>query len=366
MQPLYIESKDPSKKRQYIIEAQDFIHYLGKGFFGYVVKCKCLDNGVEYAAKIIDYKKNGFPQEIYNYESLNAQKIRAYAKSVGSCINLVVAEDECVSPEQYFIIYPLFKKKDLRYLLTEMDQRLPESDAWELIRQVSNGLWHLHTKLKMIHRDLKIENIFVDEKEESKDGSRYQYYIGDFGLTRDKNDATTNCGSIETKAPEIQNGKYDTMVDIWSLGIILYYLLFGIYPFQALNNADLISQMKNGFYKIYLQQKVSEFAISFIESCLQRDPEERLAIDEIYKMLRLNELNKPFKIPYSLKHTFAPVSNDIIELSVNKGKKKYPIGPSRLLDLHNSKKTQISYLNIPLFLSIRQESNKEGWVYIEN
>ena len=368
MQSIHIKSKDPNSNREYIIEPLNLIHYIGKGAFGHVVKCKCLTYQMEYAAKIIDYKMTGFPKEIYEYECLNASKIRAYSKTVSKSTNLVVAEDECETKEQYYIIYPLYKKKDLRFILSEMDQRLPESEVWELIRHIANGLYHLHSKLNLIHRDLKIENIFVSDNEDEK-GEYYSkniYYIGDFGLTRDRDDATTNCGSVETKAPEIQSGKYDTRSDIWSLGIIMYYVLYGIYPFHSFNFNALTVQLQSGTYRVYTQQKVSELAICFLESCLQRDPSERILIGDIYKFLKLDELNKPFKVPYNLQHTFSCVNSEVLELSIDKGKRKYHMGPIKLLETSIYKAKQVQYSMIPMYLSVfSNDDEKEDWINAE-
>ena len=82
-------------------------------------------------------------------------------------------------------------------------------------------------KRNLLHRDLKPENILLNKN--------YTPKICDFGWSAEiKNDEAraTFCGTYEYMAPEIfENEEYDTSVDIWSLGILLYEILHGSSPF---------------------------------------------------------------------------------------------------------------------------------------
>ena len=92
------------------------------------------------------------------------------------------------------------------------------------------GVGHLHTK-GYIYRDLKPENLLMDEKG--------YIYLSDFGLVKllkPNEKANSFCGTPEYMAPEvIINEGYDRCADWWSLGILLYELIFNSLPFYHEN-----------------------------------------------------------------------------------------------------------------------------------
>lgn len=121
----------------------------------------------------------------------------------------------------------------------EKNTRIPEKTIRRWLLQIITGLKFMHDK-NLIHRDLKCNNIFLDEHERAK--------IGDFGLAKileQTEEANTLCGTIGYMAPEVcKNMPYSFPADIWSLGVILYELISLEPPFKS-KNSNMLSIVHN-------------------------------------------------------------------------------------------------------------------------
>ncbi len=120
---------------------------------------------------------------------------------------------------------------------------LEESEAKRFFRQIIDGVEAAHFNL-VAHRDLKPENILLD--------SGLNVKIADFGLSnlmKDGKFLKTSCGSLNYVAPEIISHKnYEgTSIDVWSCGIILYTLLFGVLPFDEEVISILYKKIESNF-----------------------------------------------------------------------------------------------------------------------
>ncbi|QRV84125.1 Serine/threonine-protein kinase [Ceratobasidium sp. AG-Ba] len=112
--------------------------------------------------------------------------------------------------------------------LVEKGGRLTETEARRIVGELCLALDYVHRE-GAVHRDLKLENVLLDEKCSVK--------LGDFGFTREYEKGKfldTFCGTTGYAAPEMLAGKkyLGAEVDVWSLGIILYCLLVGTLPFD--------------------------------------------------------------------------------------------------------------------------------------
>lgn len=153
--------------------------------------------------------------------------------------------------------------------------KFSEPEARNIYAQVVAGMEHLHSR-NIIHRDLKSENVFYACPRIVK--------IGDFGFSTVSNpDSLLNtfCGSPPYAAPELfkDESYVGIYVDIWAMGILLYFIVTGIMPFRADTVAKLKKRILDGSYII--PSYVSDSCQFLIRSILKAVPHDRFTIQEI-------------------------------------------------------------------------------------
>lgn len=182
---------------------------------------------------------------------------------------------EVIATEQYiWMVSELCAGGELYDYLVE-NEVLAEPEARRIFGQLCLAVAYVHSK-GIVHRDLKLENILLDE--------RCNVKLGDFGFTREfekKRLMDTFCGTTGYASPEMLAGKKYTgeEVDIWSLGVILYALLCGALPFDDDSESVMKDKILRGDFEI--PDCLSEEAQSLIASILQQDPSKRPSIQAI-------------------------------------------------------------------------------------
>ncbi|KAG7095211.1 hypothetical protein E1B28_005986 [Marasmius oreades] len=153
--------------------------------------------------------------------------------------------------------------------------RLTEDETRFLFGQLCLAVAYLHEK-GIVHRDLKLENVLLDE--------RCRVKLGDFGFTREYERGTlmeTFCGTTGYAAPEmLQCERYlGPEVDVWSLGVILYCLLTGMLPFDDDDEAVMREKVIGGEFEdpVWLSNDVRDL----IKGILVKSPSRRLSISQI-------------------------------------------------------------------------------------
>ena len=130
-------------------------------------------------------------------------------------------------------------------------RRYPEKDAKPIIRMVCDALFYMHDQHRVVHCDLKPDNIlFVNEKEDS------DIKIIDFGMSKvlpRLRSLRELCGTPYYTAPEIINGDYSHAADMWSVGVIAYVMIFGFPPFYVDPNKYYGVKETKEIYKLILK-----------------------------------------------------------------------------------------------------------------
>eukprot|EP00826_Nyctotherus_ovalis_P007961 TRINITY_DN1205_c0_g1_i1.p1 TRINITY_DN1205_c0_g1~~TRINITY_DN1205_c0_g1_i1.p1 ORF type:complete len:290 (-),score=38.61 TRINITY_DN1205_c0_g1_i1:560-1429(-) len=181
--------------------------------------------------------------------------------------------------------------------LVKRRKRLTELEVRCYLIQTLEGLKYLHSH-KIIHRDLKLGNLFLTERMEEK--------IGDFGLaTRlefEGDKRRTICGTPNYIAPEVLDSKqgHSYEADIWSLGVVLYILLVGKPPFEMPDLKSTYRRIRANDYAFPEKVYISAEARSLIAKIFNPDPSKRPKIEEI--------LAHPFLSQFKHTPKFMPVS----------------------------------------------------------
>ena len=197
--------------------------------------------------------------------------------------NIVKIYEFFDSPINYYIVTEFCKKGELfSYIKNEYN----ENQLSVLFYQVFSGLVYLHEK-KILHRDLKLENIMVSDIEEDI-VTKEQYFwikIIDFGTAKifEKNRAEKAViGSSYYIAPEVLKQRYNEKCDTWSVGVILYMTLVGAAPFDGKTDNDILQRIKIGKYNKsdarFLEH--SDEVKDLVSKLLEKDINKRLSAKE--------------------------------------------------------------------------------------
>lgn len=175
-----------------------------------------------------------------------------------------------------YIILELCRKRSMMEL-HKRRKALTECETRYYMKQILDGVNYLHQN-KIIHRDLKLGNLFLSDE--------LQVKIGDFGLaTRLEHEGErkkTLCGTPNYIAPEIlTKAGHSYEVDIWSIGCIMYTLLVGKPPFETTSLRETYARIKQVQYKIPMH--INSTAMSMITNMLQGNPSKRPPISKLMK-----------------------------------------------------------------------------------
>ena len=264
-----------------------FPKQLGSGSFGRVFLVSHNETKKLFALKVIDKRKllmsYGKLDIIYNEINIHAKLDHE---------NIIKLYNFNEDNENINIVMEYAPNGNLYDLITKTKTGFDEYKAFEYFIQVVNAVHYLHNN-NIIHRDIKPENILIGEDNKIK--------LCDFGWAKELSleNRSTFCGTVEYMAPEIVGSEnYDYGVDIWSLGILLYELLYGHSPFKANNTKNVILNIKSHELTYDDTNKtVSKSCKDLIQKILNNNPQKRYKIKDI--------LEHPFVKKYSEKYVYS-------------------------------------------------------------
>lgn len=242
--------------------------FLGKGGFAKCYEITDAETKQTFAGKVVPksmilkpHQREKMSSEIAIHKSLNHPNVVGFHGFF---------EDE----DFVFVVLEICRRRSLLEL-HKRRKAVTEPEARYYMMQLLKGCQYLHNN-RVIHRDLKLGNIFLNDDMEVK--------IGDFGLaTRIEFDGErkkTLCGTPNYIAPEVLCKKgHSFEVDVWSLGCILYTLLVGKPPFETSCLKETYNRIKKNNYTI--PWHINPAASSLIKRMLHADPSQRPTISEL-------------------------------------------------------------------------------------
>lgn len=262
-------------------------NFLGKGGFARCYELIDVQTQCSWAGKIIS--KSKLIKSRAKQKLINEIKIHNSVHHE----NIVQFGHYFEDSEYVYVLIEYCTNQNLNKLIKRR-KRLTELEAQCYLLQIIKALKYLHSN-KIIHRDLKLSNIFLTDDMKAK--------LGDFGLaiklSFDGEKRRSFCGTPNYIAPEILEGKigHSYEVDIWSLGIVLYIFLIGKPPFETTDIHRTYKLIRTLNYSFPHNIRISQPAKSLIQSLLVLQPKKRLSLDEI---LKSEFMNMGVKIPTSM------------------------------------------------------------------
>jgi len=248
---------------------------VGEGNFAKVKLAKHKLTGVEVAIKIIDKTRIDEKKLGKLYREVKIMKFLNHP-------NIVKLFEVIETKNTLFLVMEYSSGGEL-YDYLVVHGRMKEKEARVKFRQILSAVNYCHNK-RVIHRDLKAENLLLD--------ANFDIKIADFGFSNyydPESKLDTFCGSPPYAAPELFQGKRYTgpEVDIWSLGVILYVLTTGCLPFDGKNLQEMRESVCRGKYRIpfYLSDSCEKLLRKF----LVRDPYKRASLEMLIDDPWINE-----------------------------------------------------------------------------
>eukprot|EP00514_Thraustochytrium_sp_LLF1b_P003038 CAMPEP_0184523706 /NCGR_PEP_ID=MMETSP0198_2-20121128/9050_1 /TAXON_ID=1112570 /ORGANISM="Thraustochytrium sp., Strain LLF1b" /LENGTH=347 /DNA_ID=CAMNT_0026914801 /DNA_START=485 /DNA_END=1528 /DNA_ORIENTATION=+ len=262
---------------------------LGKGSTAMCFTCVARDSGEGFAVKVIDKRRISLlyrgllPQFRREVEILSALDHP----------NIIRLKEMYESPLLLHVVTELAHGGELfDYLVSQPNGMLTEASVSFFLRQCISAVAHMHEH-NVIHRDIKLENILLESSPEGKEYHEIQLKIIDFGLSKSFEDAmrdkgqgfslrttTTFFGTAGYISPEMMKRKeYTQAVDVWSLGVVTFVLLCGVFPFD--DGAKRTKRRMN--YRIQYPawvKNLSPSAKDLIRQLLEVNPKTRLSASE--------------------------------------------------------------------------------------
>ncbi|KAJ8973434.1 hypothetical protein NQ317_016717 [Molorchus minor] len=262
-----------------LFEIYEFTEEIGHGSYGIVISAIEKQSLKSSAIKIV----NKFTVSVIplNFE-IKILKLVDHP-------NIICLEKVYESPRKIYMVFERCSKN--LYTVFKAKKPFSERISKKIIKQIVNAVQYLH-KHDIVHRDIKMENILLTNNPDDP-ADPFFLKLSDFGLSiikkwnwyprNVKKNIVVLVFTCVTPEMLLQH-TYSELCDVWAIGIILYMLLFGKYPFFSTKENELIYKICKCDPKLPPPSGIiSSDVIDFIKSILQKDPVNRITAIEMIK-----------------------------------------------------------------------------------
>ena len=251
------------------------INVIGIGNYGKVYKVQNIENGYYFAIKEIDKTKNILSNEIEKLKKLKIEN------------NLI---KEIIDTKEYLYIIMELCEYNLENYIKKREDLISINEIREILIQLNNT-FKIMLKEKIIHGDLKLNNILISFNKLDK--CLIKLSICDSNeFIQQTNSNSFIIKKILTISPEILKNEEDlSKSDIWSLGIIIYYMLFKEYPYKGKGEIELLKDINSRkVLKLSYNKKLNDL----LNKMLKIDLNERISWEEYFNHpFFINQINLP-------------------------------------------------------------------------
>lgn len=257
---------------------------LGRGATAQVFVCRRKSSVNAFAVKAVDLRHMQLRGDRDRKQTALHREV-AILKALPPHPHIVQMVDVFQEADWFFIVLELVGGGDLFTSVTgRTPPRFLEPEAAYVLRQLGNAISFLHSQAIM-HRDLKLENILVASERSEQSIVLYNVKITDFGLSKAVEEGCSKARSVvgtrEYVSPEVQSGReYDFSSDLWCLGVVLYVLLAGQFPYKDIPaKQDQLDRIVERLHSPPC--KCGDGARAMLMGLLQLDPAERFSLEAI-------------------------------------------------------------------------------------
>lgn len=265
--------------KNYIIHCE-----IGQGSYGKVFKVEHIKRKKFFALKIISKEKlnkSNFNETSYLKEIEILKKL--------DHPHIIKIYEYLIDERNIYIITELCSNGDLYSLINKhglLDNKLIKN----VMKQLFSTVFYLHSN-KIVHRDIKLQNILI----ENPDTENFSIKLIDFGIStliENQENLSDSIGTVLYVAPEVISKSYNEKIDLWSCGVIMYFLSSLSFPFKAETDRETIKLIRNGYFSLNndIWNNVNADAKDLIRNLLDINYHTRISAESALKHRYFSDL----------------------------------------------------------------------------